>query len=313
MAEEKDPIEPKEIIKQPEQAVVVGSSKELEVVPKNLPETSKLADNKTESPEETEAEHLTERPVKKKSKTKKVKKISTKIKPKKSKQYNEKLKLIDPEKSYPLAEAVALVKQLSYVKFDATIELHLKLGVDPTKADQRVRGTVTLPNGTGKVMRVLVFAQGEKVEEAKNAGADYAGLDDLIDKILDGWLEFDIVVATPDVMAKIAKLGKILGTKGMMPNPKSGTITFDLEQIVSGLKAGLVEYKLEKLPLIHTIIGKVSFTDQQILENAKTLLAAIMAARPSTSKGIYLQSAFMNATMTPSIKLDLLELRSIKA
>ncbi|HNT29977.1 MAG TPA: 50S ribosomal protein L1 [bacterium] len=233
-------------------------------------------------------------------------------KTKHGKKYMEKSKLVDKSRAYPLIDAIALVKQTHFASFDASVELHVKLGVDHKKADQMVRGTIVLPHGTGKTRKILVIAEGDDAEAARKAGADHVGSQDMIDKIEGGWLDFDLVIATPNLMARIARLGKILGTKGLMPSPKAGTVTTDVARTVKEWKLGKVEYKLEKLPLIHTICGKVSFSEAQLLENVKALMAAIIKAKPATSKGVYLQSAFITTTMGPSIKLDLQELREIK-
>jgi large subunit ribosomal protein L1 len=232
---------------------------------------------------------------------------------KRGKKYHEKKQLVDPSRRYSLAEAIDLVKQTSYVGFDATIELHVHLGVDPRKADQQVRGTVVLPHGSGKVPKVLVFAEGEHVAQAKEAGADYIGGEDLVKKIEGGWLDFEVVVAVPEMMAKIAKLGKTLGTKGLMPNPKAGTVTADVGKAVRELKSGRIEYKVEKQPLIHTIFGKASFSSEQLKANLRALLDALIKAKPASSKGQYIQNAVINATMGPGIPLDLQEIRDLRA
>ncbi len=230
---------------------------------------------------------------------------------KRGKKYAEVAKLVEATKAYSISEAVALAKKTAYVGFDATIELHLKLGVDPKKADQQVRGVVSLPHGTGKKVRVLAFAQGEKAIEAKNAGADFVGAEDLIEKIKEGFLDFDVVVATPDMMSKIAQLGRILGTKGLMPNPKAGTVTINIGRAIEELKAGRIEYRLEKAPLIHTMIGKASFDEVKLVENLNAIMTTIQKAKPSSVKGVFLQGASINATMGPGIRLDLQALRGI--
>ena len=211
---------------------------------------------------------------------------------------------VEEGKEYPLEEAIQKVKELAYAKFDETIDLAFNLGVDPRKSDQMVRGTVVLPHGTGKQLRVLVFAKGEKELEAKQAGADYVGADDLVDKISKGWLDFDKVVATPDIMGVVGKLGKILGPRGLMPNPKLGTVTFDVAKAVKEIKAGKVEYKTEKAGVVHVPIGKVSFDAQKLLENAKAIIDSVTKAKPSTSKGKYLKGISVSSTMGPGMKVD---------
>ena len=212
---------------------------------------------------------------------------------------------VEKAKEYPLEEAIQKVKELAYAKFDETIDLAFNLGVDPRKSDQMVRGTVVLPHGTGKKLRVLVFAKGEKELEAKQAGADYVGADDLVEKISKGWLDFDKVVATPDIMGVVGKLGKILGPRGLMPNPKLGTVTFDVVKAVKDIKAGKVEYKTEKAGVVHVPIGKVSFDAQKLLDNAKAIIDSVTKAKPSTSKGKYLRGISVSSTMGPGIKLTL--------
>ncbi len=207
-------------------------------------------------------------------------------------------------KEYPLEEAIQKVKELAYAKFDETVDLAFNLGVDPRKSDQMVRGTVVLPHGTGKQVRVLVFAKGEKELEAKQAGADYVGADDLVEKISKGWLDFDKVVATPDIMGVVGKLGKILGPRGLMPNPKLGTVTFDVTKAVRDIKAGKVEYKTEKAGVVHVPIGKVSFDAEKLLENAKAIIDSVTKAKPSTSKGKYLKGISVSSTMGPGMKVD---------
>jgi large subunit ribosomal protein L1 len=211
---------------------------------------------------------------------------------------------VEKAKEYPLEEAIQKVKELAYAKFDETIDLAFNLGVDPRKSDQMVRGTVVLPHGTGKKLRVLVFAKGEKELEAKQAGADYVGADDLVEKISKGWLDFDKVVATPDIMGVVGKLGKILGPRGLMPNPKLGTVTFDVVKAVKDIKAGKVEYKTEKAGVVHVPIGKVSFDAQKLLDNAKAIIDSVTKAKPSTSKGKYLRGISVSSTMGPGLKVD---------
>jgi large subunit ribosomal protein L1 len=221
------------------------------------------------------------------------------------KKYLEAAKLVDRERIYAPLEAVALVKQTSTVNFDASIEAHLKLGVDPRHADQMVRGTVVLPHGTGKVVRVAVFAQGEKAQEALRGGADEVGAEDLVKKIEAGWLEFDVALATPDTMGMVGRLGKILGRRGLMPNPKSGTITFDIERALKEVKAGRVEFKVDKGALIHTAIGKASFEESALLDNLAALVDAVSRARPSGAKGQYLRGLTIASTMGPGVRVDL--------
>ena len=252
------------------------------------------------------------KPVKAASPAKKKKAKSATPGKKHGKNYQAKRLLTENGKSYSIADAVGMAKKTSYVKFDATVELHLKLGVDPKKADQQVRGTVVLPFGTGKTVRILVIAEGDKVEEAKKAGADYVGSEDMIEKIKGGWLEFDLVIATPNMMGKIGPLGRILGTKGLMPSPKAGTVTFEVGRMVQEWKLGKVEYRLEKLPLFHTVIGKASFTEEQLQGNLRAVLGAIVKAKPASAKGMYIQTAFINATMGPGIKLDVQEVREVR-
>lgn len=211
----------------------------------------------------------------------------------------------DNLKEYSLDEALKLIKELSYAKFDETVEMAFNLGVDPKKTDQVVRGTVALPHGTGKKVRVLVFAKGEKEKEALEAGADYVGADDLVEKIQKGWLDFDKAVATPDIMGLVGKLGKILGPRGLMPNPKLGTVTFDVAKAVKEIKAGKVEYKTDKAGVVHVPIGKVSFDAERLLENAKTVIDSVAKAKPSTSKGKYMKKIVVSSTMGPGIKIDL--------
>jgi large subunit ribosomal protein L1 len=211
---------------------------------------------------------------------------------------------VEKAKEYPLEEAIRKVKELAYAKFDETVDLAFNLGVDPRKSDQMVRGTVVLPHGTGKKLRVLVFAKGEKELEAKQAGADYVGADDLVDKISKGWLDFDKVVATPDIMGVVGKLGKILGPRGLMPNPKLGTVTFDVAKAVKEIKAGKVEYKTEKAGVVHVPIGKVSFDAQKLLDNAKAIIESVTKAKPSTSKGKYLKGISVSSTMGPGLRVD---------
>ncbi len=221
------------------------------------------------------------------------------------KRYQDAAKLVDHMKVYLPAEAVALAKQTSTVKFNASVEAHLRLGVDPRHADQMVRGTVVLPHGTGKVVRVAVFAQGEKANEARNAGADEVGAEDLVKKIEAGWLEFDVAIATPDVMGQVGRLGRILGRRGLMPNPKAGTVTFDIERAVKEVKAGRVEFKVDKGAIIHVPFGKVGFEEGQLAENLASLVDAINRAKPSGAKGQYLRTLTIASTMGPGIRVDI--------
>ena len=224
---------------------------------------------------------------------------------KKGKRYLEAAKLIDKTTTYDLEEAVALVKKSAVAKFDETIEAHFRLGVDGRHADQQVRGAVVLPHGTGKTVRVLVFAKGDKIDEALAAGADHAGGEELIPKIQnDGWLDFDVVVATPDMMGVVGRLGKVLGPKGLMPNPKAGTVTMDVAKAIADIKAGKIEYRLDKSNIIHVPIGKASFTEEQLQNNFQTLIDAIVKARPSSAKGQYLRSVVIASTMGPGVKLN---------
>lgn len=229
--------------------------------------------------------------------------------------YVEKAKLVDRMRAYPPEEAVELAKQTSFVNFDATVELHMRLGVDPRHADQQVRGVVLLPHGTGKRVRILVFAEGEAEKIAQEAGADYVGGDDLIKKIQGGWLDFDVAIAIPQMMGKVGRLGKILGPRGLMPNPKAGTIVpaNDLPRIIEETRLGRVEFKVDKTANIHVPIGKVSFSPQQLLENLATLVEAVVRARPSGAKGQYIKNITLTTTMGPGIKLDLPQTLMLKA
>ena len=220
------------------------------------------------------------------------------------KKYTQAAALVDRERTYDPTEAVDLLKQTSYVGFDASAEAHIRLGVDPRHADQMVRGTVVLPHGTGKRIRVVAFAQGEKAQEALRSGADEVGGDDLAKRIEAGWLDFDVAVATPDMMGVVGRLGRILGRRGLMPNPKSGTITFDVERAIKEVKAGRVEFKVDKAGIIHTPFGKTSFEPQQLNENLAALIDAINRARPSAAKGQYFKSLTVAATMGPGIRVD---------
>ncbi|RMG74879.1 MAG: 50S ribosomal protein L1 [Nitrospirae bacterium] len=214
-------------------------------------------------------------------------------------------KRVDRVKEYPLEEAVELIKELSFAKFDESVDLAVNLGVDPKKSDQMVRGTVVLPHGTGKSVRVLVFAKGEKEKEALEAGADFVGAEDLAEKIQKGWLDFDKAVATPDVMSIVGKLGRILGPRGLMPNPKLGTVTFDVAKAVKEIKAGKVEFKVEKGGIVHMPVGKVSFSKEQLVENIMAAIEAIQRAKPAASKGKYIKRITLSSTMGPGIRIDL--------
>jgi large subunit ribosomal protein L1 len=229
------------------------------------------------------------------------------------KKYRDAVKLVDHEQLYSPDEAVDLVKQTSLVNFDPTVEAHIKLGVDPRHADQMVRGTVVLPHGTGKIVRVAVFAQGEKAQEALRGGADEVGAEDLVKKIEAGWLAFDIALATPDTMGMVGRLGKILGRRGLMPNPKSGTITFDIERALREVKGGRVEFKVDKGGIIHVPFGKAGFSNEALAQNLATLLDAINRAKPAGAKGHYLQGLTIASTMGPGIRVDIAALLAAAA
>ncbi|MBM7555101.1 50S ribosomal protein L1 [Thalassobacillus pellis] len=222
----------------------------------------------------------------------------------KSKKYQEAQKLVDRSKSYEIQEAVELVKETAKANFDETVEAAFRLGVDPKKADQQIRGAMVLPHGTGKTQRVLVFAKGDKAKEAEAAGADYVGEQDLISKINQGWFDFDVVVATPDMMAEVGKLGRVLGPKGLMPNPKTGTVTFEVEKAVNEIKAGKVEYRVDKSANIHVPIGKVSFDTDKLVANFEAITETLVKAKPQASKGTYMKNAAVASTMGPGIKVD---------
>ena len=222
-----------------------------------------------------------------------------------SKRYAESAKLVDRTKEYEIKEALEIIEKMPKTKFDQTVELHVKLGVDSKHADQQVRGTVVLPNGTGKTQKVLVFAKGPKAEEAEKAGADFVGAEELIPKIQnDNWFDYDVVVATPDMMGVVGRLGKVLGPKGLMPNPKSGTVTMDVTKAVNEIKSGKVEYRLDKTNIIHLGFGKVSFGADKLLENYETIINAIIKAKPAAAKGQYIKSVAIATTMGPSIYID---------
>ncbi|HZH59086.1 MAG TPA: 50S ribosomal protein L1 [Metabacillus sp.] len=223
---------------------------------------------------------------------------------KRSKKYLEAVKLVERTKAYSVAEAIELVKKTNIAKFDATVEVAFRLGVDPKKADQQIRGAVVLPHGTGKVQRVLVFAKGEKAKEAEAAGADYVGDVDYINKIQQGWFEFDVIVATPDMMGEVGKLGRVLGPKGLMPNPKTGTVTFDVAKAVKEIKAGKVEYRVDKAGNIHVPIGKISFEDEKLVDNLTTIYETMLKVKPAAAKGTYVKNVTVTSTMGPGIKVD---------
>lgn len=227
---------------------------------------------------------------------------------KRSKTYKEHLAKFDRHQMYEPGEALELVKQMATAKFDETIEIHVKLGVDPRHADQQVRGTVSLPHGTGKTRRVLVFAKGDKAKEAENAGADYVGGEELAEKIQGGWFDFEVAVATPDMMSVVGKLGKLLGPRGLMPNPKAGTVTFDIERTINELKAGRIEYRVDKTAIIHAPIGRASFETEKLMENMTVFVDALIKAKPPAAKGQYLRSVTVCSTMSPGVKINPLAL-----
>ena len=226
---------------------------------------------------------------------------------KKGKNYSDSLKLIDRNRLYDPEEAVALAKQTAKAKFDETVEISVRLGVDPRHADQNVRGAVVLPNGTGQKVTVLGFAKGDKANEAVAAGAEYVGAEDMVAKIQGGWFDFDVCVATPDMMGLVGRLGRVLGPKGLMPNPKAGTVSMDVTRAVNDIKAGKVEFRVDKTAIIHCPIGKASFTDEQLQGNLRTLMDAIIKAKPATAKGTYIRSAVISSTMGPGIKVNSLK------
>ena len=211
---------------------------------------------------------------------------------------------VEPGKAYKLAEAAALLKEITFTKFDASVDIDVRLGVDPRKANQMVRGVVTLPHGTGKTVRVLVLCTPEKEAEAQAAGADYVGLDEYIEKIKGGWTDVDVIITTPNVMGKVGALGRILGPRGLMPNPKTGTVTMDVAKAVQEVKAGKIDFKVDKYGIIHTAIGKVSFTPEQIVENAQEVMSTIIKLKPSAAKGTYVKSIFLSTTMSPGVEVD---------
>ena len=228
---------------------------------------------------------------------------------KRGKKYTEAAKLVDRATQYDVAEAISLVKKTAVAKFDETVEAHIRLGVDGRHADQQVRGAVVLPHGTGKTVRVLVFAKGDKVAEAEAAGADFVGGEELIPRIQnEGWFDFDVVVATPDMMGVVGRLGRVLGPKGLMPNPKAGTVTMDVTKAVNDIKAGKIEYRLDKANIIHCPVGKASFTEEQLTENFNTLMDAIIKAKPASAKGTSMKSVTVTSTMGPGIKVNTLKI-----
>ena len=228
---------------------------------------------------------------------------------KRGKKYTEAAKLVDRATQYDVAEAISLVKKTAVAKFDETVEAHIRLGVDGRHAAQQVRGAVVLPHGTGKTVRVLVFAKGDKVAEAEAAGADFVGGEELIPRIQnEGWFDFDVVVATPDMMGVVGRLGRVLGPKGLMPNPKAGTVTMDVTKAVNDIKAGKIEYRLDKANIIHCPVGKASFTEEQLTENFNTLMDAIIKAKPASAKGTYMKSVTVTSTMGPGIKVNTLKI-----
>ena len=221
------------------------------------------------------------------------------------KKYNESVKLVDANKFYDVDEAFSLVVKTAKAKFDESVEAHIRLGVDSRHADQQVRGVVVLPNGTGKTVKVLVFAKGDKVKEAEAAGADYVGGEELVAKIQgENWFDFDVIIATPDMMGVVGRLGKVLGPKGLMPNPKSGTVTMDVTKAIADIKAGKIEYRLDKTNIIHCPIGKASFGEEKLAENFKTLMSAIVKAKPASAKGQYLKSISVSSTMGPGVRVS---------
>ena len=228
-----------------------------------------------------------------------------------SKKYAEAEEKIDRERRYDMDEALSILPQIKYAKFDETVELALRLGVDPRHADQMVRGSVALPNGLGKQVKVLVFAKGQKEKEAQEAGADYVGAEDFVEKIQKGWLDFDKTIATPDIMGVVSKLGKILGPRGLMPNPKVGTVTFDIAKTVKEMKAGRVEFRVDKAGNLHVPVGKISFGKEKILENINSLLETVIRLKPSSSKGTYIKGMAICTTMSPGIKIDPIYARNL--
>ncbi len=228
-----------------------------------------------------------------------------------SKRYYETIKKVDKEKTYDPNSALELVKEVSTAKFDETVELHAKLGVNPKHADQNIRGTVVLPHGTGREVRVAVFAKGEKIKEAEEAGADFVGSEELAEKIEGGWMEFDVAVATPDMMSVVGKLGRVLGPQGLMPNPKAGTVTFDIGKAVKEIKAGKIEYRVDKAGIIHLPIGKVSFSPEQLVDNFKVIMDTLVRERPAAAKGRYLRSIVVASTMGPGVRVNVSDIMTM--
>ena len=222
-----------------------------------------------------------------------------------TKQRKEALAKFDKSKSYSLIEAVNIVKQITYTKFDASVDLNIRLGVDPRKANQMVRGSVTLPHGTGKVVRVLVLCNPDKAQEALDAGADYVGLDEYIQKIKDGWTDIDVVITTPNIMPKVGALGRILGPRGLMPNPKTGTVTMEVGKAVQEVKAGKIDFKVDKYGIINAAVAKVSFTPEKIFDNAKELIQTVIKLKPAAAKGTYMKSIYISSTMSPGVQVDI--------
>ena len=229
------------------------------------------------------------------------------------KSYRAALAKIDRGQRYPLEEGLRLVKETGRAKFDETVEMAVRLGVDPRQADQNVRGTVSLPHGIGKTVRVLAFAKGEKEKEAQEAGADHVGAEDLIKKISDGWFDFDKTVATPDMMAAVGRIGKVLGPRGLMPNPKTGTVTMEIGRAVKEIKAGKLEFRVDKAGIVHVPVGRASFSQEQLIDNAKAVLTSILRAKPASAKGNYVRGVTISATMGPGIKIDLSQVRAMAA
>ena len=221
-----------------------------------------------------------------------------------SKRFNEISAKVDRSQIYALSDAVKLVQETATAKFNESVDLNVRLGVDPRKADQMVRGTVILPHGTGKEVRVLVLAKGDKEKEAQEAGADFVGSDDLVKKIQDGWLDFDVVIATPDIMAQVGKLGRVLGPRGLMPNPKTGTVTFEVGQAVKDSKAGKIDFRVDKYGIVHSAIGKSSFSAEQLVDNIRAFMDVIQRLKPATSKGVYIKNISLVSTMGPGVKVD---------
>lgn len=227
-----------------------------------------------------------------------------------SKRYREMVKLVEADKTYSIKDAVAILKKCPPVKFDQSVDISLVMGVDPRRSDQLVRGTVSLPNGTGKKMTIIVFAKGDKVKEALAAGADYAGHEELFEKVNGGWTDFDAVISTPDLMREVGKLGKVLGPRGLMPTPKTGTVTPDVTRAINELKAGKIEFKLDKHAVINNMLGKLSFEEIKLIDNIKSFLTAVLKAKPASAKGHYMKSAVLSSTMGPGLKVDLREIMS---